>query len=405
MSDLKTISIIGAGPAGLAAAEVLATADYNVSIYDAMPSFGRKFLMAGKSGLNITHVEEPSFFLDRYGDDGRVKSTVKEFSSTDIQNWMQGLGIEPKIGPTGRIFPSMMKSSPLLRAWLTRLDSLGVKFHRKHTWTGWESNDDLTFQTPHGPIAIQSDATILALGGASWKRLGSNGKWVTHLEEKGVDLSPFQPSNSGFIIEWSDRMKREFAGHPIKASELRAADQTTRSEFVITSRGIESGGVYTLSAEIMRELDSKQTALLTLDLMPDTSRDELFERLSRPIGKNSLSNHIRKATGLKGAKLALIYETQNKDSLKNIDKLAGRIKCLPLRVTAPAPMDEAISTSGGVTWNALDENLMLKSVPGVFCAGEMIDWDAPTGGYLITACMATGRATAKGVMNHFKAMQ
>lgn len=399
------IAVIGSGPAGLSAAVVICAQGHCVHVFDAMPSFGRKFLMAGKSGLNITHAEDKREFLSRYGSNERIQSYVTKFGAGDIVSWMEDLGIHALTGPTGRVFPSMMKASPLLRNWLRRLDENGVNFYRKHRWQGWDENGKLMFDTPEGRVTFAADATLLALGGASWKRLGSDGQWSGLLEAKHVELTPFLPSNCGFLVDWSERIKAEFSGHPIKAVEIRVADETTRSEFVITHRGVESGGIYTLSGRILAAIASSGSALVTLDLMPDISRDELAKRLGKPRGKASLSNHIRKATGLGGAKLALVFETQRKEALQDMDKLTNRIKCLPIKIHGAAPIDEAISTSGGVAWNALNDELMLKQLPGVFCAGEMIDWDAPTGGYLITACMATGRAAGAGIVDWIKNTQ
>lgn len=404
MSNAHRVAVIGAGPAGLMAAEVLTERGIGVDVYDAMPSFGRKFLMAGKSGLNITHAGERATFLDRYiCNDERLKSAIERFDASDIVAWMREFGIEAHKGPTGRVFPNMMKASPLLRAWLQRLSDQGAVFHTKHRWEGWVENGALKFMTPGDPKTVSYDATLLALGGASWRRLGSDGAWTKIMAAKSVRLSPFGPSNCGFLVNWSDRMRQDQAGQPVKACELsvRTNDgvQRSRSEFVITERGVESGGVYMLSAALRTTLQQQGEAVLNIDLCPDIDVQDLAKRLAKPRGKKSFSNHIRKVANITGPKLALIYEFIDRAVLNNPDKLAAFIKHIPVPVIGHVPIDEAISTSGGVAWSAISDDYMLKNLPGVFCAGEMLDWDAPTGGYLITACMATGRAAGLGLLN------
>lgn len=396
MSDSSRVAIIGAGPAGLMAAETLTNKGIGVDIYDAMPSVGRKFLMAGKSGLNITHAEEKTNFLSRYDDNTQIKDFVASFAAEEIVEWMNGLGIQAHTGSTGRIFPSMMKSSPLLRAWLIRLGERGAALHTKHRWTGWNDFGGLIFETPDGARTSSPSATIFALGGQSWKRLGSDGKWLEMFKSQNISTEEFAPSNNGFTVDWSDKMQKDFAGAPLKSIGVGLGQNLIRGEFVITKNGIESGVIYTLSAKIRNQLKAYGSATLTLDLVPDLSESILAEKLRRPRGKQSLSNHLRKACKLTGVKLALVYENVEKSTLQDMDKLAARIKALPIKITGASPLDEAISTIGGVAWDALDEHLMLKEMPGVFCAGEMIDWDAPTGGYLITACLATGRAAGLG---------
>ncbi|MFC7291619.1 TIGR03862 family flavoprotein [Hirschia litorea] len=404
MNDVsQRVAIIGAGPAGLMAAQVLTQNGVGVDIFDAMPSMGRKFLMAGKSGLNITHAEDTQDFLSRYGENTRLQDMVANFGAQDIIAWMQELGIEPHTGPTGRVFPSMMKSSPLLRAWLVRLQEKGAQLHARHQWQGWNNAGELVFKTPTGVVNLKPAASVFALGGGSWKRLGSDGAWLDKFMEQGVSSAPFAPSNNGFIVDWSDRIRDEFAGHPIKSVQVSVGQQATRGEFVITRKGVESGAIYTVSASLREQLNAYGTATLLLDLLPDISEGVLGEKLQKPRGKLSLSNYLRKVTGLKGVKMALVYEGADKAALNDNDYLVRRLKALPLKVTSAAPLDEAISTIGGVQWSALDDGLMVKEKPGVFCAGEMIDWDAPTGGYLITACMATGRAAGLGVANWLKA--
>ena len=382
------------------AAEALTEQGLGVDIYDAMPSLGRKFLMAGKSGLNITHAENLDTFLSRYtSPNARVADIVAAFPPQAVIDWMKGLDITAHTGPTGRVFPQQMKASPLLRNWLTRLQQRGATLHPRHLWQGWDKAGALKFKNPEGAITAKPAATILALGGASWKRLGSTGEWTAWLAEKKIPLVPFQPSNCGFTANWSDHLKQKFAGKPVKAVRLivQAPDgpQITRSEFVITKTSLESGGIYTLSAALRSALTHDGSATLMLDLVPDIKIADLSQRLSRPRGKQSLSNHLRKTAGLSAVKLALLYEVTTKEILNDPDKLTQTLKALPITITGTAPLDQAISTIGGVAWSALNDQLMLGAAPGVFCAGEMIDWDAPTGGYLITACLAMGRAVGQ----------
>ncbi len=399
MPQPPRVAIIGAGPAGLMAAETLVAQNVKVDLYDAMPSVGRKFLMAGKSGLNITHSEEKELFLSRYGNNELLKSIVSNFDAEAVTQWMSELGIETFTGTTGRVFPKMMKASLLLRAWLKRLGSSGVTLYTKHNWQGWDDKDQLVFKTPDGQFTTSADATILALGGASWKRLGSNGNWTNQLNSKGITTTPFEPSNSGFHINWSDRIKNDFEGAPIKSIRAGIGQDLIPGEFVITRNGVESGVIYPLAPKIKQQLKNYDTASLTIDLLPNTSEVQLLTKLQRPRGKQSLSNHLRKTTKLSGAKLALLYEGIDKSILQDMSKLAMRIKSLPLTISNAAPLDEAISTTGGVPWSELNEHLMLTNKAGTFCSGEMIDWDAPTGGYLITACLASGKAAARGVVD------
>ena len=398
MSEQGRVAVIGAGPAGLMAAEALAARGFGVDIYDAMASFGRKFLMAGKSGLNISHAEDQALFLRRYiCADPRLAQMVAEFGADEVVAWMRGLGIAAHTGPSGRIFPRAMKASPLLRAWLARLGDGGAVMHTRHRWQGWDSASDLVFDTPDGLKKVAPAAMVLALGGASWKRLGADGAWAQMLTDKGVKTIPFQPSNCGFTVAWSDHIKRKFAGAPVKSVRLSAVNgQSTRSEFVITRYGVESGGVYTLSAALREDLAERGAATLTLDLLPDLDAGEVLARLTRPGGKRSLSNHLRKVLGLNAVKLALIYEIVSAEDQHDPAALARLIKALPLAITGTAPLDQAISVAGGISWEGLDDALMLRAMPGVFCAGEMLDWDAPTGGYLITACLATGQVAGAG---------
>ena len=400
----KRIAIIGAGPAGLMAAQTLAERGFGVDVYDAMPSMGRKFLMAGKSGLNITHGEDADSFLLRYmSPDDRLTGMVRTFGSRDVIAWMEDLCIGTLTGPTGRVFPSMMKASPLLRAWLYLLQEKGVRLFTRHRWTGWTPEGALSFRTPEGDRLISTAATVFAMGGGSWKRLGSDGAWAPILSERGAFITPFKPSNCGFDIAWSNRMMEEFDGAPVKNIRMSTYTEdgnvVSRAEFVITKRGVESGGIYMLSSALRAQLEDQGTATLNIDLLPDISHADLAARLHRSRGKQSRSNFLRKVTGLTRVKMALLHEFTPREVMDDTYALAAAIKSLPLFLTGTAPLDQAISTAGGVDWAALDDNLMLTALPGCFCAGEMIDWDAPTGGYLITACLATGRAAGMGVAN------
>ncbi|MEO0548744.1 MAG: TIGR03862 family flavoprotein [Pseudomonadota bacterium] len=395
------ISIIGSGPSGLMAADVLSAHGFSVNIYDAMPSFGRKFLMAGKSGLNISHSEAEAQFLARYTPHKPLSDYVAAFDAPKVVAWINGLGIEEFIGTSGRIFPTMMKASPLLRALLKRLQDRGATFYTRHRWTGWTPEGALQFETPKGLREIKSDAALLALGGASWRRLGSDGEWAALFALNGIETAPFQASNCGFTVDWTQHLIDKWEGTPVKSIELsvEGASQTTRSEFVITRNGVESGGIYTLSAALRHQFGQTGAAALRIDLLPDVSRADVKDRLRRPRGKATLSSYLRKTLNLGGVKLALLYELTDQATRQDQNSLIKALKYLRLPLTGIAPLDEAISTVGGVPWQSLDEHLMLKQRPGVFCAGEMIDWDAPTGGYLITGCLATGVAAANGIVS------
>lgn len=393
------VAVIGTGPAALMAAEVITEAGLGVDIHEAMPSAGRKFLMAGKSGLNISHTGSIEEFAASYQDhDGRLRDCLSAFGPDEVVSWMAGLGMPAHTGPTGRIFPESMKASPLLRAWLRRLEGRGARLHLKHQWTGWDAGGALVFTTPDGPVAVRPAATVFALGGGSWRRLGSDGEWTGPFSEAGIPVIPFRPSNCGFLADWSDRMRDAFAGGAVKGVRLMAAGRETREELTITARGVESGGIYTLSAPLRDAIETDGSATLWLDLLPDLEAAEIARRLAAVPAKQSLSNRLRKALKLTGVKAALLFECADREALNDPESAAKAIKALPLRLTGTAPLDEAISTAGGVAWDALDANFMLTARPGHFCAGEMIAWDAPTGGYLITACLATGRAAGAGVL-------
>ncbi len=381
--------VIGAGPAGLMAAETIARTGASVTIADAMPSAGRKFLMAGKSGLNLTKAEPIGQFIAAYGDIGPVmRASLEAFGPDQVVQWAEDLRQATFTGSTGRVFPAAMKASPLLRAWMARLDGLGVTLHTRWRWHGWDDGA-LQFETPNGPLSVRPKATVLALGGASWSRLGSDGHWVQFLPDA---VAPFAPANMGFVVPWSTHMARHL-GRPVKAVGLRAGDLHSRGEFVISEHGIEGGGIY----EVSRAM--RQGAQLYVDLLPDWSLERVAKALAKPRGKTSLSNHLRKVLRLDPVRLALLGEFGRPYP----DDLAGLLKALPIIHQGPRPLDQAISTAGGVRFNGLSDQLMMKMHPGVFCAGEMLDWEAPTGGYLITGCLATGRLAGQAASQHIAA--
>lgn len=384
------------------AAEILSAHGARVDVFDSMPSLGRKFLMAGKGGLNLTHSEPFDKFVTRYGlRRDCIEPMLRRFTPDDVRAWARGLGIETFVGTSGRVFPVGMKASPLLRAWLKRLEEAGVNFHLRHRWLGWEESA-LKFETPEGAKLVKADATVLALGGGSWSRLGSDGKWVQPLEQAGVKVEALKPSNCGFDVAWSPVFKEKFEGHPIKSVVLTFQSFHQQGEFIVTNEGVEGSLIYAASAIIRDEIEAHGRAVIELDLAPDKSEAQLRERLSRPRGSRTMASHLEKTTGLKGVKAGLLREFVSKDDFADAGKLAAAIKRLTVPLLAPRPLDEAISSAGGVTFESLDERLMLKDKPGVFCAGEMLDWEAPTGGYLITACMASGRVAGEGVLEWLK---
>jgi len=404
---MQRVAIVGGGPAGLMAAEQLAATTevmagpgvdgLKVAIFDAMPSFGRKFLMAGKGGMNITHAELMPVFVGRYGTRQAVIAPLLEtFGPQQLRDWIGGLGIATFVGSSGRVFPTEMKAAPLLRAWLHRLRGAGVRFHVRHRWLGWAADGALRFATPEGEKTLAFDAVILALGGGSWARLGSDGAWVPLLAARGIPLAPLQPANCGFDVAWSPYFSERFAGQPVKPVIASVAGRRQQGEFNITAGGIEGGLVYALAAPLRDALATEGGAVLHLDLAPGRTLARLTADLSRPRGHDSLANHLRRRAGIEGVKAGLLRELLPAETLTAAAQLAAAIKHLPLPVTATRPIDEAISTAGGVTFEALDANLMLRDLPGVFCAGEMLDWEAPTGGYLLTACFATGHAAGQG---------
>ena len=401
----KSVAIIGGGPAGLMAAEVLIQAGLRVDLYDAKPSMGRKFLVAGKGGLNLTHSEPLEQFLTRYGTRrSQLEPLLKDFGPEQVRLWAGELGVETFVGTSGRVFPVGMKTAPLLHAWLARLRASGVTFHPRHAWLGWNPDNSLRFATLAGEIGVQADAVILALGGASWPQTGSNGAWIPLLIERGIPVNPLKPANCGFDVAWTEHFRTRFAGHPLKAVLLSFKDSQGRNfhqqgEFIITDTGLEGSLIYACSALLRDEIAARGQAVIRLDLAPGWTHDRLVERLSRPRGSKSTASHLERSVGLQGVKAGLLWEFVPKADFADPAKLASAIKNLPIPLIAPRPLEEAISSAGGVDFAALDEHLMLHSLPGVFCAGEMLDWEAPTGGYLLTACFASGRKAAQGVIN------
>jgi uncharacterized flavoprotein (TIGR03862 family) len=393
-------AIIGGGPAGLAAAERLCDVA-EVHVFDAMPSLGRKFLLAGKSGLNITHGEAFETFLTRFGPArARLETALRGFTPQAIRGWAAALGIETFEGSSGRIFPRAMKASPLLRAWLARLRDKGVTFHTRHKWTGWGEDGALRFATPQGEMTVKAAATILALGGASWPRLGSDGSWAGLFAARGIAVTPLRAANCGFDVAWSTPVKARFAGQPVKSVTLAHDGESVKGDFVVTENGVEGSAIYALSARLRDTIEREGEALLTIDLAPDRSAERLARDLAQPRGKASLANHLRKKAGIDGVKAALLRECAPPEVLSNAGALAHAIKHLELQLLRPRPIAEAISSAGGIALAELDADFMLKKLPGIFAAGEMLDWEAPTGGYLLTACLATGRAAGDGAARH-----
>ncbi|MBU2329379.1 MAG: TIGR03862 family flavoprotein [Alphaproteobacteria bacterium] len=393
----KSVAIIGGGPSGLMAAEHLAGKGHAVTVYDAMPTVGRKFLLAGKSGLNITHAEDYAHFVNRFGAaNDRLRPVLDLMTPTAIRSWAASLGTETFVGSSGRIFPKAMKASPLLRAWLRRLEGMGVIVLTRHRWTGFDG-DALLFDTPEGSKRVAADATLLALGGASWPKLGSTAAWVPLLQASGVDITALRPANCGFDCDFSDSFNSRFSGHPVKSVKATSTAGTTQGEFVISRGGIEGSLIYAHSAALRDALDQEGHAALTLDLTPGRTAEKLSADLARQDRKASFSTRLKKAANLDKVKIALLREVRADANQLDPEGLANVIKALPLTVNRPRPIEEAISTAGGVALEAIDERFMLKSRPGTFIAGEMLDWEAPTGGYLLTACFATGIAAARGI--------
>jgi uncharacterized flavoprotein (TIGR03862 family) len=402
------VAVIGGGPAGLMAAEILLRGGARVALYDAMPSVGRKFLVAGKGGLNLTHSEPREQFLSRYGARRpQIEPLLAQFGPDELRKWAAELGIETFVGTSGRVFPTGMKAAPLLYAWRQRLGNSGLEFHPRHKWIGWNADNSLHFEAPDGEKHVQAGAVILALGGGSWPQLGSTAAWIPLLAARGIRIAPLKPANCGFDVRWTEHFRAKFDGQPLKSVVLTFTDRSgavfqRQGEFIVTPNGVEGSLIYALSAPIRTEIELSGSASIHLDLAPGWPHQRLVERLSQPRGSRSMASHLEKTVGIKGVKAGLLWEFVPRENFSDPEKLAAAIKALPIPLVAPRPLEEAISSAGGVAFDNLDENLMLRSLPGVFCAGEMLDWEAPTGGYLLTACFATGRAAGLGALAWLK---
>lgn len=415
---LPLVVVVGAGPAGLMAAETLirSAMPLRVEIYDAMPTAARKFLMAGKGGLNLTHAEPRDDFVKRYGaQQERIANWLDAFGPESLRDWARGLGVETFVGSSGRVFPLGMKAAPLLRAWLQRLRQAGVRFHMRERWLGWAdvavstpaiTRPALRFQSAAGESLVHADAVVLALGGGSWPQLGADGAWLSFLTQRGIGVTPLRPANCGFDVAgegWSEHFRARFAGHPVKGVSLQwndAAGQPQRKigEFIITATGVEGSLIYALSAPVRDEIERTGCARLQMDLLPGRTLPQVLAEVARPRGARSLASHLQSRLGLKGVKVGLLRELLSPGDFVQPERLAAAIKGLPLPFGAPRPLAEAISSAGGVAMDGVDEHLMLRAAPGIFCAGEMLDWEAPTGGYLLTACFASGHVAGKGVL-------
>ena len=417
--------VVGGGPAGLMAAEQLSAAGIGVDLYDAMPSVGRKFLLAGRGGLNLTHAEDSRLFLTRYGSrTSDMAPLIAQCNAAALRDWAQALGVETFVGSSQRVFPIGMKAAPLLRACLHRLRARGVRFHMRHRWLGWSTDKagectgsdsnpltpqvGLRFATSDGETVVAAHAAVLALGGGTWARLGSDGAWVPVLRERGIDVAPLEPANGGFKVGWSAHFQQRFAGHPLKSVTARFTDVQGRlhersGEMLVTASGLEGSLIYGWSALLRETVKSSGSAVITLDLAPGRSMERVTAEVSHPRGARSLSSHLQSRVGIHGVKAGLLRECLGKDAYETPALLAAAIKALPITLTGMRPMDEAISSAGGVRFEGLDEGLMLRSLPGVFCAGEMLDWEAPTGGYLLTGCFASGRAAGQGAARWLQA--
>lgn len=387
------VAIIGAGPAGLIAAEILSAAGQRVVVYERMPSVARKFLMAGRGGLNLTHSEPFERFITRYGEAApHLRPMLEAFTQDDLVAWANGLGAETFVGSSGRVFPKAMKASPLLRAWLARLNDQGAEIRTRATWLGWSSTGELRIDDNGTPLALRPAATLLALGGASWPRLGSDGSWRETLALRGVEIAPFRPANVGFNVAWSEHLKNKFAGQPLKSIATRESIHEFRGEAMITAYGIEGGAIYALATQIK----DRVPVTIEVDLRPDLSHEDVAAKLTRAKASDTLSSTLRKTLALPSVAISLLYE--NGPPPRAPEALAAHIKAVPVKLTSPRGLDRAISTAGGVSWHALDENLQLRAEPGVYVAGEMLDWEAPTGGYLLQASFATGAWAARAIV-------
>lgn len=399
-----SIAVIGGGPAGLMAAETAVAAGARVELFEAQPSVGRKLLLAGRGGLNLTHAEPLDAVLSRYGARrARLAPFVQAFSPAALRDWARGLGIETFVGTSGRIFPRDLKAAPLLRAWVRRLKAAGVQIHVRHRWQGWDERGALRFATPAGLRLVSCEAVVLALGGGSWPQSGSDAAWVPILAGRQVDIAPLKPANCGFDVRWTDHFRTKFAGQPVKNVTVTATHRDgvavrARGDCVITEHGLEGGAIYLVSAALRDGIEAEGTATLHMDLAPDRALERLTADLSQPRGKRTMATHLTRRAGIAGVKAGLLREVVNTEDFADAARVAEAIKSLPIRIVAPRPLAEAISTAGGLAFEALDERLMIRSLPGLFCAGEMLDWEAPTGGYLLTACLATGRAAGAGAV-------
>ena len=406
----RTVAVIGGGPAGLMAAEVLSRGGARVDLYDAMPSVGRKFLMAGKGGMNITHSEPRGYFVSRYGArQAQIGPLLDAFGPEALCDWIHGLGIETFVGSSGRVFPRDMKAAPLLRAWLHRLREAGVTFHMRHRWQGWDEQGRLRFAAPQGEQSIQADAVVLALGGGSWARLGSDGAWTPLLEGRGVPVAALKPANCGFDVGWTEHFSSRFAGEPLKSvvlsfTDVAGVEHRKQGEFVVTTSGVEGSLIYAMSTGLRDKIAAQGEALVHLDLLPGKELQRVIDDIAHPRGARSMSSHLQSRLGLKGVKASLLREVLPTEVFSDPGRLGSAIKALPLRLVAPRPLDEAISSAGGVLFESLDERLMIHALPGVFCAGEMLDWEAPTGGYLLTACFASGYVAGLGAVAWLEAV-
>lgn len=405
------VVVIGGGPAGLMAAETLAGQGFQVDVYDSMPSVGRKFLLAGKGGMNLTHSEPRDLFHARYGARrAELDAMLDRFGADSLRTWAEGLGISTFVGSSGRVFPTDMKAAPLLRNWLHRLRESGVRFHMRHKWLGWDEQARLRFGTADGERIVEMSAVVLALGGASWARLGSDGAWVPLLQDKAVSVAPLRPANCGFELAWSEHFRSRFSGQPLKSVTLAYVDaagitHTRKGEFIVTEHGVEGSLIYAMSSGLRKTLEAQGSVQIHLDLAPGWELARLVDEIARPRGSRSMASHLQSRVKITGVKAGLLREVLQQEDFGDPGRIATAIKALPLRLHATRPLDEAISSAGGVRFEALDRNLMLHELPGVFCAGEMLDWEAPTGGYLLTACFATGRAAGLGVLDWLSAKE